>query len=116
MESSNYYYIIQEFCDGGELRQFMKKKGRIPEKDAIILLMQICNGFVELILAIWNDHSIREAYDRRREFPKYFVENIPYFIENIDRIGSRVKLKTLIYAENFYFIKLSKQVLKDFLL
>ena len=49
MESSNYYYIIQEFCDGGELRQFMKKKGRIPEKDAIILLMQICNGFVELI-------------------------------------------------------------------
>jgi guanine nucleotide-binding protein subunit alpha-13 len=53
---------------------------------------QFCkNGFVDLILAIWNDHSIREAYDRRREFPKYFVENIPYFIENIDRIGSRVK-------------------------
>lgn len=49
MESNNYYYIIQEFCDGGELRQFMKKKGRVPEKEAIVLLMQICNGFVELI-------------------------------------------------------------------
>lgn len=27
----------------------MKKKGKIPEKEALILLMQICNGFVELI-------------------------------------------------------------------
>ena len=27
----------------------MKKKGKIEEKEAIILLTQICNGFVELI-------------------------------------------------------------------
>ena len=49
MESSNYYYIIQEYCNGGELRQSMKKRGKIPEKEAITLLTQICNGFVELI-------------------------------------------------------------------
>ena len=49
MESKHSYYIIQEFCDGGELRQTMKKKGKIPEKEAIAMLTQICNGFVELI-------------------------------------------------------------------
>lgn len=48
------------------------------------------SGIVGLIFEIWNDHSIREAYDRRREFPKYFVENVPYFIDNIDRIGQKV--------------------------
>lgn len=49
---------------------------------------QFCrNDLVSAIKTIWNDHSIREAYDRRREFPKYFVENVPYYIDNLDRIG-----------------------------
>ena len=49
MESNNYYYIIQEFCDGGELRKYMKTRVRIPEKEAITLLMQMCNGFLALV-------------------------------------------------------------------
>lgn len=54
---------------------------------------QFCeNNLVGVIFQIWNDHSIREAYDRRREFPKYYVENIPYFIDNLNRIGTRVKI------------------------
>ena len=32
MESKHCYYIIQEFCDGGELRGLMKKRGKVPEK------------------------------------------------------------------------------------
>ena len=49
MESNNYYYIIQEYCNGGELRKLMKKAGKLPEQQAISLLKQICNGFVELL-------------------------------------------------------------------
>ena len=49
MESKHCYYIIQEYCDGGELRGVMKKRGKVPEKEAIGMLKQICNGFVELI-------------------------------------------------------------------
>lgn len=43
----------------------------------------------QLIIDIWNDDSIREAYDRRREFPKYFVENAPYFIESIQKLSKK---------------------------
>ena len=32
MESNNFYYIIQEYCNGGELRKYMKKKGKIPQQ------------------------------------------------------------------------------------
>ena len=46
MESKHCYYIIQEYCDGGELRGLMKKRGKVSEKDAISMLKQICNGFV----------------------------------------------------------------------
>ena len=51
------------------------------------------NNLIELIIKIWNDEAIREAYYRRRELPKYFVENVPYFIDNIDRIGRKVMNK-----------------------
>lgn len=49
MESDNYYYIIQEFCNGGDLKGVMDKRKNIPEAEAIQMLTQICNGFVELI-------------------------------------------------------------------
>lgn len=49
MESDNYYYIVQEFCSGGDLKGIMDKRKRIPEAEAIGMLTQICNGFVELI-------------------------------------------------------------------
>ena len=41
---------------------------------------------VSYIIEIWNDNAIRETFDRKRELPKYFVENVPYFSEHIDRI------------------------------
>lgn len=49
MESANYYYIVQEFCDGGDLRALIKKRAPIPEAEAIDILRQVCNGFVELL-------------------------------------------------------------------
>lgn len=49
MESSNYYYIVQELCTGGDLRKIMDKKGRISEPEAIDMLRQICSGFVAML-------------------------------------------------------------------
>lgn len=49
MESSNYYYIVQELCTGGDLRKIMDKKGKIPEPEAVEMLKQICNGFVVML-------------------------------------------------------------------
>ena len=42
---------------------------------------------IELIKQLWNDSSIQETYFRRREYPRFYVENIPYYIENLDRIS-----------------------------
>jgi serine/threonine protein kinase len=46
MESANYYYLVQEFCDGGDLRGLIKKRAPIPEAEAISILTQVCNGFI----------------------------------------------------------------------
>jgi len=47
--TKNNVYIIQEFCDSGDLRQLMKKNnGPIPEKKAKEILCDIVEGFVIL--------------------------------------------------------------------
>lgn len=48
------------------------------------------NNLVEIIITIWSDMSIQEAFERRREIPRYFVENVPYFIQNMERISKKV--------------------------
>jgi serine/threonine protein kinase len=49
LETANNYYIVQEYCDGGTLRNYMVKNKQIPEKQAVAILTQICEGFLELI-------------------------------------------------------------------
>lgn len=49
MESTNNYYIVQEYCDGGDLRGHLTKRGCFPEKEAINIIAQVCNGFVEIL-------------------------------------------------------------------
>ncbi len=51
------------------------------------------NNLIEILKCLYDDDAIREAYNRRRECPKYFVDNVPYYIENIDRIGQKVSSK-----------------------
>ena len=47
--TKNNVYIIQEFCNGGDLRNYMsKKKGVITEIEASKILLDIINGFSEL--------------------------------------------------------------------
>ena len=46
METSNNYYIIQEFCDSGDLDNYLAQNKLMPEKDAIKFLVDILTGFV----------------------------------------------------------------------
>lgn len=54
------------------------------------------NECSDLLVAIWNDDAIREVFERRRELPKYYVENVPYFIESIQKISRKVFYNTLL--------------------
>lgn len=48
--TANNVYIITEYCDGGDLRDYMKRLGReMPEHQAIEVLRQIICGFKVLV-------------------------------------------------------------------
>lgn len=49
LETANNYYVVQEFCNGGDLRVTLKKTKTFPETQAIEYLEQILMGFLELI-------------------------------------------------------------------
>ncbi|EGR28771.1 protein kinase domain protein [Ichthyophthirius multifiliis] len=49
LETSNNYYIIQEFCDGGDLRTCLKRKQCLSEQEAVYVIKDLLNGFIELI-------------------------------------------------------------------
>jgi serine/threonine protein kinase len=47
--TSNNYYIIQEFCNSGELRTLLRKHGRFGEKEAREMLRHMLAGFQPLL-------------------------------------------------------------------
>ncbi|CAD8163035.1 unnamed protein product [Paramecium octaurelia] len=49
METNNNYYIVQEYCDGGDFDELLKKRKLLPEKEAIKFLVDVLNGFTQLI-------------------------------------------------------------------
>ncbi|CAD8197134.1 unnamed protein product [Paramecium octaurelia] len=53
METNNNYYIIQEYCDSGDLdkliENYVSQKKTMPEKDAVKFMIDILNGFIQLI-------------------------------------------------------------------
>lgn len=40
--------IVMEFCNGGDLSMMLKKRGKIPEKEAKVILAQVINGLMAL--------------------------------------------------------------------
>jgi calcium-dependent protein kinase len=46
METSNNYYIIQEFCDSGDLDGYLAQHKQMSEKDSLKFLNDILNGFI----------------------------------------------------------------------
>lgn len=47
--SEDKYYIIVEYCNGGNLRNEMKTKKIIPEPEAVNILVDVLKGFLDLI-------------------------------------------------------------------
>ena len=45
METSNNYYLVIQFCNNGDLENYLKKMGKLSEDEAVYFLMQIMNGF-----------------------------------------------------------------------
>jgi len=43
-ESETELYLILEYVEGGELFDYLVKRGRLPEKEALIFFQQIING------------------------------------------------------------------------
>lgn len=48
-QTANNMYIVTEFCDEGDLANCLKKKRKLPEKDAVRYLSQIMAGFQYLV-------------------------------------------------------------------
>ena len=49
LSSSNNHYFILEFCSGGTLSSYLKKRGKIPEAEALTILIQILKGYHEML-------------------------------------------------------------------
>ncbi|CAD8120799.1 unnamed protein product [Paramecium sonneborni] len=49
LETANNYYIVQEFCDGGDLQHLLKKKKFLPQKEAMQLFIDVLLGMIELV-------------------------------------------------------------------
>ena len=48
VREASHCYIITELCSQGDLSSYLKKHKRIPEKDALPIIKDIVNGFLEI--------------------------------------------------------------------
>ena len=49
LSSSNNHYFIMEYCAGGTLSHYLKKHGKLPESEALTILIQILKGYHEML-------------------------------------------------------------------
>ena len=48
VQTNNNTYIVSEFCNGGDLKDYITKKGKLPESEAIEIIRDVLKGFKEL--------------------------------------------------------------------
>jgi serine/threonine protein kinase len=48
LETANNYYLVINYCNGGDLEEHLKKNGALGEEESKYFVMQIMNGFKEL--------------------------------------------------------------------
>ena len=48
-KTSNNIYLMIEYCNEGDLMQYLKKRGKLTEEETIEFVVQILNGFKSLI-------------------------------------------------------------------
>lgn len=46
MRSKNSYYLILEYCNGGDLNSFMMLKGKLSEEEGRLVIKQIIEGMI----------------------------------------------------------------------
>jgi serine/threonine-protein kinase ULK/ATG1 len=47
-KTSNNFYLVMEFCNGGDLDAYVKKKKYLVEDEAIEIMCQLIHGFEHL--------------------------------------------------------------------
>jgi serine/threonine-protein kinase ULK/ATG1 len=45
LNSKRSLYIIMEYCGDGDLKKYLRQKGRLPEEDSNHIMRQIASGF-----------------------------------------------------------------------
>ena len=50
-KTANNFYLILEYCNEGDLGDYLKQKGYLTEDEAVEFLLQILNAFKTLVLA-----------------------------------------------------------------
>jgi serine/threonine protein kinase len=48
-ESPTNYYIVQEYCEEGDLKRYLKDKKKLSEREALSILTSILSGYEVLI-------------------------------------------------------------------
>lgn len=48
LRTTNNYYLVYEFCNGGTLAEHIKAKKRLTEEEAIKIFLQIRSAFETL--------------------------------------------------------------------
>lgn len=49
IETENNFYIVQEFCNGGDLRSKINNEKQFSEAQSTEYLLQLLTGFIELM-------------------------------------------------------------------
>eukprot|EP00983_Pelagomonas_calceolata_P011906 382550-Pelagomonas_calceolata.AAC.1 len=50
MQEEGKIYLVMEFCGGGDLGQYLRRYGRVPEASARYLMQQLAEGLKMLRL------------------------------------------------------------------
>ena len=45
IETKNSFYLVMEYCNGGDLEKLIKKNKQLSEKDSVNFLKQLLKGF-----------------------------------------------------------------------
>ena len=66
-QTPNNLYLFMEYCDGGDLEMKLKKSGKLSEEEALSIVKQIAEAFVQLDLAEVYSSSGRKITLMHRE-------------------------------------------------